>query len=209
MLAPVIAETWRKPGADSRLQAQSPAHDIQSDVRGKNEDKSIEDERRGSGDGRREEQYIKGTGNSGEQGTGIDRGSKNKKTREQRRHSRGNGRKKIDGQSDQADSLWLKSLMPEASSGWWDVYQKDNGFAVKFRWRDQGRKTLTFPQISYQQLQALRQSAPDETRKIMRERISASLRRFLIDPDKRDKALLVAQKLGIDPDELRNFTTTN
>jgi hypothetical protein len=209
MLAPVIAETWHKPGAVPGLQAQSPARDIQSDVRGKNEDKSIEDGRRGSGEGGQEEQSVKVIGNSGEQGTGIDRGSKNKKTREQRRHSRGNGRKKIDGQSDQADSLWLKSLMPEASSGWWDVYQKDNGFAVKFRWRDQGRQTLTFPQISYQQLQALRQSAPDETRKIMRERISASLRRFLIDPDKRDKALLVAQKLGIDPDELRNFTTTN
>jgi hypothetical protein len=99
--------------------------------------------------------------------------------------------------------------LPEASSGWWDVYQKDNGFAVKFRWRDRGRQTLTFPQISYQQLQALRQSAPDETRKILRERISASLRRFLVDPDKRDKALLVAQKLVIDPDELRDFTDTN
>jgi len=99
--------------------------------------------------------------------------------------------------------------MPEASSGWWDVYQKDNGFAVKFRWRDRGRQTLTFPQISFQHLQALRESAPDETGRIMRERISASLRKLLLTPAKRDKALLVAQKLGIDPDDLQKFTTAN
>jgi len=99
--------------------------------------------------------------------------------------------------------------LPEASSGWWDVYQKDKGFAVKFRWRDQGRQTLTFPHISFQHLQALRESAPDETGRIIRERISASLRKFLLTPDKRDKALLVAQKLGIDPDDLQKFTTAN
>jgi hypothetical protein len=56
-------------------------------------------------------------------------------------------------------------------------------------------------------LQTLMQNAPDETGRIMRERISDSLRRFLIDPDKRDKALLVARKLGIDPDDLQKFTT--
>jgi len=99
--------------------------------------------------------------------------------------------------------------LPEASSGWWDVYQKNNGFAVKFRWRDRGRQTLTFPQISHQHLQALRESATDETGRIMHERITASLRRFLIDPDKRNKALIVAQKLGIDPDELQRPTATN
>ena len=102
-----------------------------------------------------------------------------------------------------------ETVLPEASSGWWDVYQKNNGFAVKFRWRDRGRQTLTFPQISHQHLQALRESATDETGRIMHERITASLRRFLIDPDKRNKALIVAQKLGIDPDELQRPTATN
>lgn len=104
-------------------------------------------------------------------------------------------------------SQWLKTILPEALSGWWDVYQKDNGFAVKFRWRDRGRQTLTFPRISHQHLQDLSRSAPAEIGRIMRERISASLRRFLIDPGKRDKAILVAQKLGIDPDDLQKFTT--
>ena len=68
--------------------------------------------------------------------------------------------------------------------------------------RDQERQTLTFPQISRQQLQALSQSAPDEAGRIKCERIFSGLRRFLIDSDKRDKALLVARKLGIDPDGL-------
>lgn len=113
------------------------------------------------------------------------------------------------GLSGEQASQWLKTVLPEASAGWWDVYQKDNGFAVKFRWRDQGRQTLTFPRISHQHLQALRQSAPDESGRIMRERISDSLRRFLIDPGKRDKALLVARKLGINSDDLQKFTSAN
>jgi len=100
-------------------------------------------------------------------------------------------------------SQWLKAVLPEMTNGWWDVYPKGRGFAVKFCWRDPDRQTLTFPRISHQELQALRQSAPDETGRFMRDRIFASLRKFLIDPDKRDKATLVARKLGIDPDDLQ------
>jgi len=100
-------------------------------------------------------------------------------------------------------SQWLKAVLPEMTNGWWDVYPKGRGFAVKFCWRDPDRQTLTFPRISHQELQALRQSAPDETGSFMRDRIFASLRKFLIDPDKRDKATLVARKLGIDPDDLQ------
>jgi hypothetical protein len=100
-------------------------------------------------------------------------------------------------------SQWLKAVLPEMTNGWWDVYPKGRGFAVKFCWRDPERKTLTFPRISHQQLQVLRQSAIDEAERIMRERIFADLRRFLIDSDKRDKAMLVARKLGINPDDLQ------
>jgi len=100
-------------------------------------------------------------------------------------------------------SQWLKAVLPEMTNGWWDVYPKGRGFAVKFCWRDPDRQTLTFPRISHQQLHAMRQSASDETEMIMREQIFATLRRFLIDPDKRGKAMLVAQKLGIDPDDLQ------
>lgn len=100
-------------------------------------------------------------------------------------------------------SQWLKAVLPEMTNGWWDVYPKGRGFAIKFCWRDPDRQTLTFPRISHQELHALRQSSPDETGRFMRDRIFASLRRFLIDPDKRDKATLVARKLGIAPDDLQ------
>ena len=205
----MCVETSLKPGEDSRLQARSPARSVQSDVRGRSDDKTIEGEQWGSNEGIPEGQPVSASGSSGEQGIEIARGSKKRKAPEQGQHYRGSGTKETDRQSGQVDSLRLKTVLPEASSGWWDVYQKDKGFAVKFRWRDQGRQTLTFPHISFQHLQALRESAPDETGRIMRERISASLRKFLLTPDKRDKALLVAQKLGIDPDDLQKFTTAN
>jgi hypothetical protein len=182
------------------LQARSPARGSQSSAQRRSNDKTIEGEQRGNNEGKSGEQSDSGSGSSGEQRIGIDRGSKKKKAREQRRPDPLNGGNELDSRSAQADSLWLKSILPEASSGWWDVYQKDNGFAIKFRWRDQGRQTLTFPQMSYQHLQALRDSSTDESQRIMRERTSSSLQRFLIDPEKRDKALIVARKLGINPD---------
>lgn len=283
----MIVETDLEPGADSRLQARSPAQSIQSDPtpaigiaaesvqdseptrtdvrseheRGSRDGKTgerpaqlttsseqgeqtitpvAEDERRGSNEEQPGEQPINGSGDSGERRTPVDRGSKSGETGEQSRRKRGSrkmgGRPKQlnplsdrrltqrtqriestepakstpdyapsgDGLSAEQASQWLKTILPGASGGWWDVYQKDNGFAVKFRWRDQGRQTLTFPRISYQHLHALSQNAPEETERIMREQISDSLRRFLIDQDKRDKALLVARKLGIDPDDLQN-----
>src|SRR6266508_2515545 len=46
-------------------------------------------------------------------------------------------------------SQWLKAILPEMTNGWWDVYPKGRGFAVKFCWRDPERQTLTFPRISY------------------------------------------------------------
>lgn len=172
---------------------------------------------RGSNDERPGEQSggqsLNEAGNLGEQMMEIDR--KNGASGEQSTHRRGSSNEGMeasvstgDGLVDEPASQWLKSLLPEVSGGWWDVYPRDNGFAVRFRWRDQGRQTLTFPWISNQHLQDLKQSDPDETGRIISERITDSLQRFLFDPDKRDKALLVARKLGIDPDDLQPPTTT-
>jgi len=99
-----------------------------------------------------------------------------------------------DGQA----ARWLKSLMPEPQSGWWEVSVKGKGFAVKFRWRDTARKTLLFPQITGEEFTSLKHSGSEEAARILRERISANLHGFLLDPAKRDKALAVAAKLGID-----------
>ena len=98
-------------------------------------------------------------------------------------------------------SQWLKAILPEMSNGWWDVYPKGRGFAVKFCWRDPERQTLTFPRISYEQFQTLKQSAPDEVEKSTYAQISAHLRSLSLNPAKRDKALTVARKLGIDLDK--------
>lgn len=103
----------------------------------------------------------------------------------------------VDGQA----AGWLKSLLPEPQSGWWEVNVKGKGFAVKFRWRDTARQTLLFPQITGAQFIVFKQSGSEETARILHERISASLHNFLLDPAKRDKALIVARKLGTNLDE--------
>jgi len=93
---------------------------------------------------------------------------------------------------------WLKGLLPESQNGWWEVDVKGKGFAVKFRWRDTDRHTLLFPQVTGEQFKALREISTGEVSRVLYERIAASLHSFLLDPAKRDKALIVAQKLGID-----------
>lgn len=98
-------------------------------------------------------------------------------------------------------SQWLKTILPEMTNGWWDVYPKGRGFAVKFCWRDPERQTLTFPRISYERFQTLKQSDPDEVEKNTFAQISAHLRSLSMNLDRRDKALTVARKLGIDLDE--------
>jgi hypothetical protein len=100
----------------------------------------------------------------------------------------------VDGQA----ASWLKCLLPESQNGWWEVNVKGKGFAVKFRWRDTDRQTLLFPQITVEQFIALKQSGSEEAARILRERISANLHSFLLNPAKRDKALAVAAKLGAD-----------
>src|SRR5262249_11052210 len=100
----------------------------------------------------------------------------------------------MDGQA----ASWLKSLLPEPQNGWWEVNVKGKGFAVKFRWRDTDRQTLLFPQITGAQFIYLKQSGSEEAARILRERIIANLHSFLLNPSKRDKALAVAARLGID-----------
>ena len=166
--------------ANLQSQASSPAQEESEGSERESEDRGEQPAQASAKDGQNEgEQQRSGDKDEGEQSVEADN---NELANEQA-------------------SQWLKAVLPGATSGWWDVYPKGRGFAVKFCWRDPDRHTLTFPRIRDQELQALRQSAPDEAGKFMRDQIFASLRRFLIDPDKRDKAMLVAQKLGIDPED--------
>jgi len=111
------------------------------------------------------------------------------------------GEQPADGQA----ANWLKSLLPESQSGWWEVQAKGKGFAVKFRWRDTDRQTLLFPQITGAQFVVLKESGSREAAGILLERISANLHSFLLNSAKRDKALIVTRKLriNINPDEYK------
>lgn len=93
---------------------------------------------------------------------------------------------------------WLKGVLPKSQTGWWEVAARGRGFTVKFRWRDPERQTLIFPQITGQQFDILRKSDYAEAVRITGEQIALHLRGLSLDPAKRDKALLAAQKLGID-----------
>ena len=109
------------------------------------------------------------------------------------------GQQAVEGQA----TSWLKSLLPESQSGWWEVGDKGKGFSVRFRWRDTARQTLLFPQITGQEFTSLKQCGSEEAARILHERISANLHSFLLDPAKRDKALIVARKLGTNLDEYK------
>src|SRR5262249_1176653 len=48
-------------------------------------------------------------------------------------------------------SQWLKSILPEATNGWWDIRDKGNGMAIKFRWRDPDLQVITPLRVTSEQ----------------------------------------------------------
>jgi hypothetical protein len=111
-------------------------------------------------------------------------------------------------------SQWLKSILPEASNGWWDIRDKGNRLAIKFRWRDPDLQVITPLSIASEQLETLKQSGFEGAKSKIREQISLRLHNLSLDPARRDKALLVARKLGIDlesyqPQESANSNETD
>ena len=110
------------------------------------------------------------------------------------------GEQNIDAWGEQAvrSTQWLKSILPEASNGWWDIRDKGDRIAIKFRWRDPNLQVLTPLRISSEQLASLEKSDYEDAKTRIREQICLGLQRLSLDPVKRDKALLVARKLWID-----------
>lgn len=92
---------------------------------------------------------------------------------------------------------WLKGILPNASNGWWEVRPEGNVFAIKFRWRDPDRQTLSFSRVTEEQFKALLESSPDQAGRIIRSQIAEQLLAFSFNPAKRDKSLAAAQRLGI------------
>jgi hypothetical protein len=111
-------------------------------------------------------------------------------------------------------SQWLKSILPEASNGWWDIRDKGDRIVIKFRWRDPDLQVITPLSVASEQLETLKQSGSEDAKSKIREQISLRLHNLSLDPARRDKALLVAQKLGIDlesyqPQESANSNETD
>lgn len=100
-------------------------------------------------------------------------------------------------------SQWLKSILPEAINGWWDVRGKGNGTTIKFRWRDSGLQGITLLRITSEQFEILKHSDHEDAKSVVREKISLRLHDLSLDPARRDKALIAARKLGIDLDCFR------
>ena len=95
---------------------------------------------------------------------------------------------------------WLKSILPEATNGWWDVRDKGNGATIKFRWRDPGLQVITLLRVTSEQIEILKQNDYEDAKSMVREKISLRLHSLSLDPAKRDKALIAARKLGIELD---------
>ena len=106
-------------------------------------------------------------------------------------------------------SQWLKSILPEASNGWWDIRDKGNRIAIKFRWRDPDLQVITPLSVTSEQLKTLKQSGSEDAKSKISEQISLRLYNLSLDPARRDKALLVARKLGIDLESYQPQETAN
>jgi hypothetical protein len=95
-------------------------------------------------------------------------------------------------------SQWLKNTLPTALNGWWDVRIKGERFTVKFRWRDPDLQVITLLRLNKDELEALKQRDHEDARQNIREQVLMNLHSLLLGQTKRDKALIAAEKLGID-----------
>jgi hypothetical protein len=98
---------------------------------------------------------------------------------------------------DEQYSQWLKSVMPDASNGWWDVRVKGDRFTVKFRWRGPDLQVIPLLHISREEIDILKQSSHKDVQRRIQDQIVANLQSFLLDSAKCDKAVTAAEKLGI------------
>jgi hypothetical protein len=100
-------------------------------------------------------------------------------------------------------SQWLKSVMPAASNGWWDVRVKGDRFTAKFRWRGPDLQVIPLFHISREEIEILKQSNHEDVQRRILNQIAASLQSFLLDSAKYDKAVTAAEKLGITIENLQ------
>jgi hypothetical protein len=130
--------------------------------------------------------------------------SKAKKIKRVKR-TRSLGSKPGDGEAD-----WLKALLPDPESGWWDVRREDKGFVIKFRWRAGGEQpNQTFPRISREQFQKLKEMERNECIAELRDRIAGHLDDLRFDPKRRERSRLVAERVGIGSENYRDAAASD
>jgi len=105
---------------------------------------------------------------------------------------------------------WLKFLLPNPASGWWDVRQEDQGFVIKFRWRAAGEQpNQTFPRISREQFQKLKEMETNECVAELEDRIAGHLDDLQFDLRRRERAKLVAARLGLGLENYRDVAASD
>lgn len=119
-------------------------------------------------------------------------------------------RRSLGSKSVENEVDWLKSLLPVPESGWWDVRREDQGFLTKFRWRSAGEQpNQTFPRISREQFRKLQEMNADERIAELGERITGHLEDLLYDPRRRERARLVAARIGVGLEDDRNVAAAD
>jgi len=183
-----------EPGTDVQPQACSPAQT----------DRSEWSEQAKSRWGERDSQVAAGSEqNGGAQATDSTEVSKSASLRAphgERRSEQDNKDCEAAGAQPLRASQWLKSILPEATNGWWDVRDKGAGATIKFRWRDPNLQVITLLSVTSEQFEILKESRYEDAKSMIREKISLRLQSISLDPARRDKALIAARKLGIDLD---------
>ncbi len=181
-----------EPGTDLQSQACSPAQT----------DRSEWSEQAKSRWGERDSQVAAGSEqNVGAQAADSNEVSKSAPLRAQNSERSGeqdNKDREAAGAQPLRASQWLKSILPEATNGWWDVRDKGAGATIKFRWRDPNLQVITLLSVTNEQLEILKQSRYEDAKIMIREKISLRLQSISLDPARCDKALIAARKLGID-----------
>jgi hypothetical protein len=99
------------------------------------------------------------------------------------------------------DKAWLKQNLPVCSqpgNGWWDVDKNGEGWIYKFRWPEGDEtRALPFPRLSREQFFKLKEMNDYERSMELFERVAGHLEDLIYDPKRRDRARLVASRLGI------------
>jgi hypothetical protein len=78
----------------------------------------------------------------------------------------------------EAETEWLKTLLPTAKTGdWWEAPADDKGLKIKYRWRAGGQKhAYVFKRLGKRDIQTLREQPYDRQVWIIEDRILGELR---------------------------------